>query len=35
MREAGLPARVLEEAARKFGFIRHPARLMGMSMAID
>lgn len=30
--EAGLPARVLDEAARKFGFDPQPAGLMGMSM---
>jgi pimeloyl-ACP methyl ester carboxylesterase len=32
VREAGLPARVLDEAARKFGFDSQPAGLMGMSM---
>jgi pimeloyl-ACP methyl ester carboxylesterase len=30
--EAGLPARVLDEASRKFGFEPRPAGLMGMSM---
>lgn len=30
--EAGLPARVLDEAARKFGFEKRPSGLMGMSM---
>lgn len=32
LREAGLPARVLDEASRKYGFEKHPAGLMGMSM---
>lgn len=32
VREAGLPARVLDEAARKFGFSKQPAGLLGMSM---
>lgn len=32
VREAGLPARVLTEAAAKFGFNPQPAGLMGMSM---
>jgi alpha-beta hydrolase superfamily lysophospholipase len=32
LREAGLPARVLDEAAGKFRFEKHPAGLMGMSM---
>jgi pimeloyl-ACP methyl ester carboxylesterase len=32
LREATLPARVLEEAARKFRFEKQPAGLMGMSM---
>lgn len=32
LREAGLPARVLDEAARKFGFEKQPAGLLGMSM---
>lgn len=32
VREAGLPARVLSEAAQKFGFNPQPAGLMGMSM---
>jgi pimeloyl-ACP methyl ester carboxylesterase len=32
IREAGLPARVLDEAARKFGFEKQPAGLLGMSM---
>lgn len=32
LREAGLPARVLDEASRKHGFQKHPAGLMGMSM---
>jgi pimeloyl-ACP methyl ester carboxylesterase len=30
--EAGLPARVLDDAARKYGFEKRPAGLMGMSM---
>ena len=32
VREAGLPARVLSEAAQKFAFTAQPAGLMGMSM---
>jgi pimeloyl-ACP methyl ester carboxylesterase len=32
LREAGLPALVLDEASRKYGFDKHPAGLMGMSM---
>lgn len=32
VREAGLPARVLKEAAEKFGFDAQPAGLLGMSM---
>jgi uncharacterized protein len=32
VREAGLPARILDEAARKFSFNKHPAGLLGMSM---
>ncbi|MES2659081.1 MAG: alpha/beta fold hydrolase [Verrucomicrobiota bacterium] len=32
VREAGLPARVLAEAARKFAFAPQPAGLLGMSM---
>lgn len=32
VREAGLPARILREAATKFGFDRQPAGLIGMSM---
>lgn len=32
VREAGLPARVLDEAARKFAFEKQPAGLLGMSM---
>lgn len=32
LREAGLPALVLDEAALKYGFEKHPAGLMGMSM---
>jgi len=32
VREAGLPARVLDEASRKFAFDKQPAGLMGMSM---
>jgi uncharacterized protein len=32
LREAGLPARVLDEASRKFGFETTPAGLIGMSM---
>ena len=32
VREAGLPARVLDEAARKFAFDPEPAGLLGMSM---
>ena len=32
VRETGLPARVLNEAAAKFGFEKQPAGLMGMSM---
>lgn len=32
LREAGVPARVLDDAARKYGFPKHPAGLMGMSM---
>lgn len=32
VREAGLPARILDEASRRFGFEKQPAGLMGMSM---
>jgi pimeloyl-ACP methyl ester carboxylesterase len=32
IREAGLPARVLDEASRKFAFDLQPAGLLGMSM---
>lgn len=32
IREAGLPARALDEAGRKFGFDPQPAGLLGMSM---
>lgn len=32
LREAWIPARVLDDAACKFGFEKHPAGLMGMSM---
>lgn len=32
LREAGLPALVLDETSRKYGFEKHPAGLMGMSM---
>ena len=32
VREAGLPARILDEASRKFAFDKQPAGLMGMSM---
>ncbi|MES2923574.1 MAG: alpha/beta fold hydrolase [Verrucomicrobiota bacterium] len=32
VREAGLPARVLDEASRKFAFEKQPAGLLGMSM---
>ena len=32
IREAGLPARVLDEAARKFAFEKQPVGLLGMSM---
>ncbi len=32
LREAWIPARVLDDAARKYGFEKQPAGLMGMSM---
>ena len=32
VREAGLPARVLEDAAGRFGFDKQPCGLLGMSM---
>lgn len=32
VREAEIPARILDEASRKFAFEKHPAGLLGMSM---
>lgn len=32
LKEAALPGRMLDEASRKYGFQKHPAGLMGMSM---